>query len=109
MGNNPKGWEQLIDLVIAEKTPDKTRMHALWAMLGTGFVDPLVQNYLIDHKAAPYRAWGVRAGMRTVGPDTTFPANATSPESGISSPAISLNVVVLPHPEGPRSAKTSPG
>src|SRR5688572_32887429 len=31
-----------------------------------------------------------------------------SPESGVSSPAIHLRVVVLPQPEGPSSEKNSP-
>src|SRR5688572_15390047 len=36
------------------------------------------------------------------------PSRRISPSSGTSSPARSRRVVVLPHPEGPRSEKNSP-
>ena len=39
---------------------------------------------------------------------TERPSNSTSPEVGSSSPAIIRRVVVLPQPEGPSSATTSP-
>src|SRR5882672_2305777 len=38
----------------------------------------------------------------------SFPSNSMVPESGVSSPAIILSVVVFPHPEGPRKPKNSP-
>ena len=37
------------------------------------------------------------------------PASVISPASGVSSPARSRSVVVLPQPEGPSSVKNSPG
>ena len=40
---------------------------------------------------------------------TSSPPTKMRPSSGSSKPAIMRNVVVLPQPEGPSSAKNSPG
>ena len=42
-------------------------------------------------------------------PVTSAPLIATVPASGVTKPATERSVVVLPHPEGPRSVKNSPG
>ena len=39
---------------------------------------------------------------------TTLPLRTISPESGRSSPANILSVVLLPHPLGPRITRISP-
>src|SRR5215469_7082675 len=39
----------------------------------------------------------------------SWPSNCTPPASGVSSPAITRSSVVLPEPEGPSSARNSPG
>ena len=39
----------------------------------------------------------------------SLPFSFTEPESGVSKPAIILNTVVFPEPEGPSSVKNSPG
>ena len=39
---------------------------------------------------------------------TTLPPIRMSPEVWVSSPAIILSSVVLPHPDGPRSTRNSP-
>ena len=45
------------------------------------------------------------AGM----PDTSRPSTSTVPESAVSKPARIRSAVVLPHPDGPSRATSSPG
>jgi hypothetical protein len=47
-------------------------------------------------------------GTRSWLDDTTRPATEMRPLSGFSKPAISRNVVVFPHPEGPSRVTNSP-
>ena len=42
-------------------------------------------------------------------PDTSLPFTSTSPESANSNPATIRSAVVLPHPDGPSRATSSPG
>ena len=42
-------------------------------------------------------------------PDTSLPSISTSPESANSNPATIRSAVVLPQPDGPSSATSSPG
>ena len=42
-------------------------------------------------------------------PDTSLPSISTSPESANSNPATTRSAVVLPQPDGPSSATSSPG
>jgi putative membrane-bound dehydrogenase-like protein len=53
--------DKLDRLVCDEAAPRKTRMHALWALLGTGVVDPGFHIELLHHADPTFRAWGVRA------------------------------------------------
>src|SRR2546428_13237473 len=46
--------------------------------------------------------------MNRPGPDSTASSRRIVPASGRSSPATQRSVVVLPHPEGPRSVKKRP-
>ncbi len=45
------------------------------------------------------------AGM----PETSLPSTSTSPVSAVSNPATIRSAVVLPQPDGPSSATSSPG
>jgi putative heme-binding domain-containing protein len=53
--------KQLEQLVLDEAAPRKARLHALWALVGTGTLDPPFHERLLSHASASYRAWGVRA------------------------------------------------
>ena len=46
----------------------KSRLHALWALIGTGSLDPKFHERILVHADATFRAWGVRAAgnMKTV-------------------------------------------
>ena len=41
--------------------PRKPRLHALWALIGTGSLEPAFHAQLLAHSDPAYRAWGVRA------------------------------------------------
>jgi putative heme-binding domain-containing protein len=56
------GLPVLLEKVIFDdKSAKKTRMHALWALVGGNGVDDAVNTKLLAHKDASLRAWGVRA------------------------------------------------
>ena len=42
-------------------------------------------------------------------PETSLPSTSTSPVSAVSNPATIRSAVVLPQPDGPSSATSSPG
>jgi putative membrane-bound dehydrogenase-like protein len=48
-------------LVLNDQEPRKARMHALWALVSTGALDPDFHIRLLNHTDPGYRAWGVRA------------------------------------------------
>jgi putative heme-binding domain-containing protein len=52
---------KLEKLVLDDGTARKTRMHALWALVGGGPLDPMFHAQLLSHKDSTFRAWGVRA------------------------------------------------
>jgi putative membrane-bound dehydrogenase-like protein len=52
---------KLQQLVLNEQAPRKTRLHAIWALIGTGSLEPTFHKQLLAHKDAGFRAWGVRA------------------------------------------------
>ena len=51
----------LQQLVLNDQAPRKTRLHALWALVGTGSLDVAFHKQLLEHPDATFRAWGVRA------------------------------------------------
>jgi putative heme-binding domain-containing protein len=59
--NTPAAREGLKKLVLDEAAPRKARMHALWALVGTGRLEVDFHRRLLDHKDPTFRAWGVRA------------------------------------------------
>jgi putative heme-binding domain-containing protein len=59
--NTPEIRSALQKVVLDAAEPHKARMHALWALVGTGSLDPAFHTQLLDHSDASLRAWGVRA------------------------------------------------
>src|SRR5262249_15565725 len=59
--NNPATRPKLQTLVLDDSAPRKARMHALWALVGTGALEPDFHLHLLRHSDPGYRAWGVRA------------------------------------------------
>lgn len=53
--------EPLRQLVLADDTPYKQRMHALWSLAGTGKLDDSFLLALLRSSHPDLRAWGVRA------------------------------------------------
>jgi putative heme-binding domain-containing protein len=52
---------RLQKLVLDDRAPRKARMHALWALVGGGPLEPEFHRALLEHKDPSFRAWGVRA------------------------------------------------
>ncbi len=52
---------QLEALTLDENSTSKTRMHALWSLLGQGSLEPTFHLKLLESPDATLRAWGVRA------------------------------------------------
>lgn len=59
--NDPKTNAQLQQLCLDGAAPRKTRLHALWALVGTGSLDEDFHRRLLKHDDPGFRAWGVRA------------------------------------------------
>jgi putative membrane-bound dehydrogenase-like protein len=52
---------ELQKLVRSDTASHAARMHALWALLGSGTMDDEMRLFLLRHKDSKLRAWGVRA------------------------------------------------
>src|SRR5262249_17775156 len=59
--NHPDTNKKLEKLVLDEAGNHKARMHALWALIGTGSLDAALHKQLLENKDPSLRAWGVRA------------------------------------------------
>jgi putative heme-binding domain-containing protein len=59
--NTAQVREGLRKLVLDEAASRKARMHALWALVGTGTLEADFHRQLLEHKDPGVRAWGVRA------------------------------------------------
>jgi putative heme-binding domain-containing protein len=57
----PEVRGKLQKVILDDRVSRKGRMHALWALLGCGDLDPDFHRRLLDHGEAAYRAFGVRA------------------------------------------------
>jgi putative heme-binding domain-containing protein len=56
------GLRRKLEKAVLDGTlPRKARMHALWALIGGGPLDPAFHQKLLAHADPGYRAWGVRA------------------------------------------------
>jgi putative heme-binding domain-containing protein len=52
---------RLGEQVFDGSAPRTARLHGLWALIGTGSLQPEFHGRLLDHTDPAYRAWGVRA------------------------------------------------
>ncbi|HEX3727154.1 MAG TPA: PVC-type heme-binding CxxCH protein, partial [Pirellulales bacterium] len=59
--NDPETRFQLERLVAEGNTPRKSRLHALWALVGGGALSVELHQRLLADDDATFRAWGVRA------------------------------------------------
>ena len=59
--NNPATKPKLQALVLMDSAVFKTRMHALWSLVGADRLDPTFHLTLLSHADPAFRAWGVRA------------------------------------------------
>ena len=68
--SSPALRTKLERLVGDDKIPRKTRLHGLWALIGTGHLEPVFHAWLLAHADPAYRASGVRAAgnFRQVSP-----------------------------------------
>jgi putative heme-binding domain-containing protein len=59
--NTPAIRAALRRLVLDDGVPRKARMHGLWALIGTGALEPDLHARLLRHADPAYRSWAVRA------------------------------------------------
>ncbi|MCO6459658.1 MAG: hypothetical protein J5I93_30465 [Pirellulaceae bacterium] len=59
--NSADARGKLQRLVLAESTPAKVRLHALWALMGADRLDDEFHQQLFTHGDSSVRAWAVRA------------------------------------------------
>lgn len=57
----PATRKRLETLVLDGAKPRTQRLHALWALVGMGPLEPGFHGQLLSHEDATFRAWGVRA------------------------------------------------
>ena len=57
----PEAIDQLETLVLDDAAPRAAQMHALWALVGAGPLEPGFHLRLLEHPDADFRAWAVRA------------------------------------------------
>jgi putative heme-binding domain-containing protein len=59
--DDPATRAALRRLVLDDAATRTTRLHGLWALIGTGRLEPELHARLLGHADPAYRAWGVRA------------------------------------------------
>jgi putative membrane-bound dehydrogenase-like protein len=64
--------ESLEKLVLDEAAPRKTRLHALWSLVGGWKLRPEFHASLLKHADPTFRAWGVRAAGNARDVDATI-------------------------------------
>ncbi len=91
--NHPDAARQLQGLVLDDNRPRKQRMHALWALIGSGPLESTFLAKLLAHPEPAFQAWGVRAAgnMGKVSAEnlSTIVALARSP-----APDVQLQVAI---------------
>jgi putative heme-binding domain-containing protein len=59
---NTEAIHARLERLVGDGSASRTaRMHGLWALIGTGRLEPTFHGRLLDHADAGFRAWGVRA------------------------------------------------
>ena len=83
-------------LVRDERASRKQRIHALWAMVGTGRLSPELHLALCEHPDSTFRAWAVRAAGNFV--DVGKPLRERIAELAADpSPDVRLQVAIAAH------------
>ena len=80
-------------LVLDESGPRKARMHALWALIGTGSLEADFHLKLLAHPDAGFRAWGVRAAGNSRKVDPAIRAKVAALAND-PSPDVQLQVAI---------------
>jgi putative membrane-bound dehydrogenase-like protein len=80
-------------LVLDAQAPRKTRMHALWALIGAGMLDHEFHQKLLHHQDAGFRAWGVRAAGDLPMVDPLL-RRGVAGMTGDASPDVQLQVAI---------------
>ena len=91
--NTPAARAELRRLVLDDTASRKARRHGLWALIGTGSLEPEFHARLLRHTDAAYRAWAVRAAgdLRTVEPSIR---DAIADLARDTSPDVQLQVAI---------------
>ncbi len=82
--------EQIQTMVLDGKLPMKTRMHALWSLVGGGEIKEKFASKLISASEPELRAWGVR----TIGEQGSFPPSFDPLESLAADPDPRVRIEV---------------
>ncbi|QDV37350.1 PVC-type heme-binding CxxCH protein [Tautonia plasticadhaerens] len=91
--DSPLIRERLEALVLDESAPQKARLHGLWALIGTGHLEPGFHARLLAHADPAYRAWGVRAAGDFGEVEPTIREAVTSLATD-ASPDVQLQVAI---------------
>lgn len=85
--NDPQTKPALEKLVNDDSAPRKTRLHALWALIGGSPLAVEFHDGLLSHEDSAFRAWGVRAAGNAGHVDETIKRKvvslATDPEADV--------------------------
>src|SRR5262249_23757756 len=100
--NTPATRAELQRLVLDQKAPRKARMHALWALIGTGRLETNFHLRLFSHQDPSYRAWAVRAAGNLAALDNALLTKGTDADlcekiAGLArdrSPDVQLQVAI---------------
>jgi len=112
--NNAATKPKLRKLVLNDSAPRRTRLDALWALIGTGSLDEKFHLRVMKHKDATFRAWGVRAaGYRDStawrSPNTFYPLrNRVMELVEDPSPIVRLQVVIAIRKMNPSGTEGTP-
>lgn len=90
---DPADRSKLEALVLGSEAPRKTRLHALYALVGTGKLDTKFHQQLLRHEDPTFRAWGVRAARNMKTPAAEIAARLAE-LSGDESPDVQLQVAI---------------
>ena len=84
---------KLESLVLDSKAPRKARMHALWALIGSGSNSTEFLAKLLDSTDPTFRAWGVRAAGNLKKVDSSI-ARKVAKMAGDSNRDVTLQVAI---------------
>jgi putative membrane-bound dehydrogenase-like protein len=87
------GARSELEQLVLSDAPRKTRLHALWSLVGTGRLDADFHRQLLSHADAGWRAWGVRAAGNFRKIDDALRARVIE-MAGDESPDVQLQVAI---------------